>query len=56
MKHGQALRTEELQGLDGSGWLRGEYVDVTQRRLRSAAAYSPGGDFRIARTTRGFKR
>lgn len=42
-----ALRTEELEGLDGSGWLRGEYVDVTQPQgYRPAAAYSPGGDFR----------
>ncbi len=41
-----ALRTLALQGLDGSGWLRGEYVDVTQPAgYRPATAFSPGGDF-----------
>lgn len=40
------LRTLPLQGLDGSGWLRGEYVDVTQPAgYRPATAYSPGGEF-----------
>jgi hypothetical protein len=40
------LRTLPLQGLDGSGWLRGEYVDVTQPvGYRPAAAFSPSGDF-----------
>ena len=44
-----ALRTEELLGLDGSGWLRGEYVDVTQPEgYRPATAYSPSGDFRYS--------
>ena len=43
------LRTEELQGLDGSGWLRGEYVNVTQPEgYRPATAYSPSGDFRYS--------
>jgi hypothetical protein len=40
------LRTLALQGLDGSGWLRGEYVDVTQPAgYRPATAFSPSGDF-----------
>lgn len=40
------LRTLTLQGLDGSGWLRGEYVDVTQPAgYRSATAFSASGDF-----------
>ncbi len=40
------LRTLTLQGLDGSGWLRGEYVDVTQPAgYRPATAFSPSGDF-----------
>lgn len=40
------LRTLLLQGLDGSGWLRGEYVDVTQPvGYRPATAFSPSGDF-----------
>lgn len=43
------LRTLDLQGLDDSGWLRGEFVDVTQPEgYRSAAAFSPAGDFRFA--------
>jgi hypothetical protein len=40
------LRTLTLQGLDGSGWLRGDYVDVTQPvGYRPATAFSPDGDF-----------
>ena len=40
------LRSVTLQGLDGSGWLRGEYVDVTQPAgYRPATAFSPSGDF-----------
>lgn len=40
------LRSVTLQGLDGSGWLRGEYVDVTQPAgYRPATAFSSGGDF-----------
>lgn len=40
------LRTLTLPGLDDSGWLRGEYVDVTQPAgYRPATAYSSSGDF-----------
>lgn len=40
------LRTLTLRGLDGSGWLRGEYVDVTQPTgYRPASAFSASGDF-----------
>ncbi len=40
------LRTLALQGLDDSGWLRGEYVDVTRPAgYRPATAYSLDGDF-----------
>ncbi len=40
------LRTLPLAGLDGSGWLRGEYVDVTQPEgYRPASAFSASGDF-----------
>jgi hypothetical protein len=40
------LRTLPLQGLDDSGWLRGDYVDVTQPvGYRPATAFSPSGDF-----------
>ncbi len=40
------LRTLALQGLDGSGWLRGAYVDVTQPAgYRPATAFSPNGNF-----------
>jgi len=40
------LRMLTLQGLDGSGWLRGEYADVTQPAgYRPATAFSAGGDF-----------
>lgn len=41
-----SLRTVALQGLDGSGWLRGQYVDVTWPvGYRPAAAFSPDGNF-----------
>lgn len=44
-----ALRTSELLGLDGSGWLRGQYVDVTHPEgYQPAAAFSPTGEFRYA--------
>ena len=40
------LRTLPLQGLDDSGWLRGEFVDVTQPAgYRPATAFSASGDF-----------
>lgn len=40
------VRSLPLQGLDGSGWLRGQYVDVTQPEgYRPAAAFSPQGTF-----------
>ena len=40
------LRTLTLRGLDDSGWLRGEYVDVTQPvGYRPASAFSASGDF-----------
>lgn len=39
----------DLQGLDGSGWLRGEHVDVTQPvGYRPAAAYDLAGNFLYA--------
>jgi hypothetical protein len=40
------LQTVELEGLDGSGWLRGEYVDVTFPVGHLAAtAHAPDGNF-----------
>lgn len=40
------LRTLPLLGLDDSGWLRGDYVDVTQPvGYRPASAFSASGDF-----------
>jgi hypothetical protein len=43
------LRTLPLLGLDGSGWLRGEYADVTQPEgYRPASAFSASGDFLYA--------
>lgn len=40
------LRTLTLQGLDESGWLRGEYVDVTQPDgYRPATAFSASANF-----------
>jgi hypothetical protein len=40
------LRTLPLLGLDDSGWLRGEFVDVTQPAgYRPATAFSSSGDF-----------
>lgn len=43
------LRTLPLLGLDDSGWLRGEYVDVTQPvGYRPASAFAPSGDFLYA--------
>lgn len=42
-----ALEQVTLQGLDGSGWLRGEYVDVTRPvGYLPASAYEPDGEFR----------
>lgn len=44
-----SLATVALQGLDGSGWLRGEYVDLTALDgARPARAFSPGGVFTYA--------
>ncbi|MCS6844061.1 MAG: M36 family metallopeptidase [Caldilineales bacterium] len=41
-----ALQAVVLQGLDGSGWLRGEYVDVTAPRgYLPATAFAPDGKF-----------
>lgn len=40
------LATVPLDGLDGSGWLRGDYVDLTQLAgSRPARAFSPSGQF-----------
>jgi hypothetical protein len=40
------LQTVELEGLDGSGWLRGEYVDVTYPVGHlPATANAPDGNF-----------
>lgn len=41
-----ALQAVTLQGLDGSGWLRGEYVDVTAPRgYLPATAFAADGNF-----------
>jgi hypothetical protein len=43
---GPELKEVTLQGLDGSGWLRGDYVDVTQPEgYLPAAAHDPSGEF-----------
>ncbi len=40
------LTQVDLPGLDGSGWLRGDYVDVTRPSgAVPAAAFQPDGDF-----------
>ncbi len=40
------LRTVTLEGLDGSGWLRGQYVDLTSPVGYTApTAYAPDGNF-----------
>ncbi len=40
------LQAVELEGLDSSGWLRGEYVDVTSPVGHlSATAFAPDGNF-----------
>jgi hypothetical protein len=40
------LRSVTLQGLDGSGWLRGDYVDLTTPAGHTpVAAFAPDGNF-----------
>lgn len=40
------LQTVTLQGLDGSGWLRGQYVDVASLQgYVAASAFQPNGNF-----------